>query len=140
MPFPRPSWHHWLRSHPPFSLARSPWSKLIISDYSTKMSGQATTTENASQERTDELVTSLTEVRSRVNTSSSSSSSLPKIPPTTLVAVSKLKPASDILACYNAGQLDFGENYVQELEEKARIVQLAHPFPYPLSPELLTHD
>lgn len=37
----------------------------------------------------------------------------------TLVAVSKIKPASDILALKNAGQLDFGENYVQELVEKA---------------------
>ena len=37
----------------------------------------------------------------------------------TLVAVSKLKPASDILELYNAGQRDFGENYVQELTAKA---------------------
>ena len=80
------------------------------------MSGPATI-ENASQERTAELLASLSEVRSRVERSS-----LPKISRTTLVAVSKLKPASDILTCYNAGQLDFGENYVQELEEKSRIV------------------
>jgi len=37
---------------------------------------------------------------------------------TTLVAVSKLKPASDIQALYDLGQRDFGENYVQELVEK----------------------
>ncbi|PZR28583.1 MAG: YggS family pyridoxal phosphate-dependent enzyme [Citrobacter freundii] len=36
----------------------------------------------------------------------------------TLVAVSKLKPVSDILALYESGQRDFGENYVQELVEK----------------------
>lgn len=36
----------------------------------------------------------------------------------TLVAVSKIKPASDIRTLYDAGQLDFGENYVQELVEK----------------------
>ncbi|MCX6210765.1 MAG: YggS family pyridoxal phosphate-dependent enzyme [Bacteroidetes bacterium] len=35
-----------------------------------------------------------------------------------LIAVSKLKPASDIEALYNIGQRDFGENYVQELVEK----------------------
>ncbi len=35
-----------------------------------------------------------------------------------LVAVSKLKPVSDIEALYNLGQKDFGENYVQELVEK----------------------
>jgi PLP dependent protein len=38
---------------------------------------------------------------------------------TTLVAVSKTKPASDILELYNLGQRDFGENYVQEMAEKA---------------------
>jgi PLP dependent protein len=36
----------------------------------------------------------------------------------TLVAVSKIKPAEDILALYNLGQKDFGENYVQELVDK----------------------
>lgn len=36
-----------------------------------------------------------------------------------LVAVSKLKPASDILDLYNAGVRHFGENYVQELVSKA---------------------
>ncbi len=36
----------------------------------------------------------------------------------TLVAVSKTKPVEDILALYEMGQRDFGENYVQELTEK----------------------
>lgn len=35
-----------------------------------------------------------------------------------LVAVSKIKPLSDIQALYDLGQRDFGENYVQELVEK----------------------
>ena len=112
-----------LSLHPTISnLTLQSWNKLIISDhktnlYSTKMSEQTTTAaENASLERTAEIFASLAEVRSRVK-----ASSLPTISPT-LVAVSKLKPASDILASYKAGQLDFGENYVQELEEKARIV------------------
>lgn len=35
-----------------------------------------------------------------------------------LVAVSKIKPVSDIQALYDVGQRDFGENYVQELLEK----------------------
>jgi PLP dependent protein len=42
----------------------------------------------------------------------------------TLVAVSKIKPAADILELYKAGQKDFGENYVQELVEKQ--AQLPH--------------
>jgi pyridoxal phosphate enzyme (YggS family) len=37
----------------------------------------------------------------------------------TLVAVSKTKPIEDILELYNIGHRDFGENYVQELAEKA---------------------
>ena len=35
-----------------------------------------------------------------------------------LVAVSKTKTPEDILALYNEGQRDFGENYVQELTDK----------------------
>jgi pyridoxal phosphate enzyme (YggS family) len=37
----------------------------------------------------------------------------------TLVAVSKTKPAADILELYELGHRDFGENYVQELLEKS---------------------
>jgi pyridoxal phosphate enzyme (YggS family) len=36
-----------------------------------------------------------------------------------LVAVSKTKPSALIRECFEAGQLEFGENYVQELTEKA---------------------
>lgn len=64
-------------------------------------------------ERAEELRESLAEVRSRVQ-----SAAVPGASPT-LVAVSKLKPASDVLACFEDGQLDFGENYVQELVDKA---------------------
>lgn len=39
-----------------------------------------------------------------------------------LVAVSKIKPASDIQALYDLGQRDFGENYVQELVEKEALL------------------
>jgi pyridoxal phosphate enzyme (YggS family) len=39
-------------------------------------------------------------------------------PGVTLVAVSKTKPTEMIMEAYEAGQRDFGENYVQELVEK----------------------
>jgi uncharacterized pyridoxal phosphate-containing UPF0001 family protein len=39
-------------------------------------------------------------------------------PNVTLVAVSKTKPASMLQEAYDAGQRDFGENYVQELVDK----------------------
>lgn len=39
------------------------------------------------------------------------------------MAVSKLKPASDILTLYQeAGQRHFGENYAHELMEKAEVL------------------
>nr|ODN93601.1 YggS family pyridoxal phosphate enzyme [Cryptococcus depauperatus CBS 7855] len=37
-----------------------------------------------------------------------------------LVAVSKLKPASDIKALYDAGHRHFGENYIQEMVDKSQ--------------------
>lgn len=40
----------------------------------------------------------------------------------TLVAVSKTKPIEDIQALYDLGQRDFGENYVQELVDKAALL------------------
>ena len=36
----------------------------------------------------------------------------------TLVAVSKTKPVADLMETYNAGQLIFGENKIQEMAEK----------------------
>lgn len=66
----------------------------------------------ATAERSSELFEALSEVRSRVHKASQGRQ-------TTLVAVSKYKPMSDILACHEHGQHDFGENYVQELVEKA---------------------
>jgi pyridoxal phosphate enzyme (YggS family) len=41
---------------------------------------------------------------------------------TILVAVSKIKPVSDIKQMYDLGQRDFGENYVQELVEKQAVL------------------
>jgi len=39
-----------------------------------------------------------------------------------LIAVSKKKPVSDILEAVAEGQVDFGENYVQELVEKHKVL------------------
>lgn len=42
-----------------------------------------------------------------------------QLPPNvTLVAVSKTRPAADVLEAYNAGQRIFGENRIQEMSEK----------------------
>jgi hypothetical protein len=39
-----------------------------------------------------------------------------------MIAVSKLKPADDIMEAYNAGQRLFGENYATELRDKAALL------------------
>ncbi|CDO70643.1 hypothetical protein BN946_scf184756.g9 [Trametes cinnabarina] len=72
---------------------------------------------HATPERAAELKESLAEIRQRVEAAGAKTASRTR--PATLVAVSKYKPASDVLACYDAGQRDFGENYVQELVDKA---------------------
>lgn len=41
-----------------------------------------------------------------------------------MVAVGKFKPAELIVEAYEAGQRHFGENYVQEIEEKANHPQI----------------
>ena len=97
----------------------------LLSTFSTlKMSSTTTSVSRPSPERAAELRESLHEIRARVQAGQASCPAHERATQAaTLVAVSKLKPASDILACYDEGQKDFGENYVQELEEKAAQVR-----------------
>ncbi|KAG8863093.1 hypothetical protein FRB96_009273 [Tulasnella sp. 330] len=81
----------------------------------------ATSFPQASAERVGELKESLESIQNRLAKAAAShkqvgqgEETLPR-----LVAVSKLKPAEDIMACYELGQRDFGENYAGELTEKA---------------------
>ncbi|QKX54889.1 uncharacterized protein TRUGW13939_01979 [Talaromyces rugulosus] len=80
----------------------------------------------ASPPRTATLLANLTNVAARVAAASTTfSSTTTPGKKVRLVAVSKLKPASDILALYTSAsppQLHFGENYVQELIEKSRVL------------------
>lgn len=76
----------------------------------------------ANPARISALLASVSAVRARVSTAAAS---LPTPNRTVrLVAVSKLKPASDILALHQppASQSHFGENYLQELLEKSRLL------------------
>lgn len=59
----------------------------------------------------------LEQVRARVRDAALAAGRAPA--EVTLIAVSKLQPAAAIRAAYAAGQRDFGENYAQELAEKA---------------------
>ncbi|KAJ5580054.1 uncharacterized protein N7459_006039 [Penicillium hispanicum] len=76
----------------------------------------------ATPARTSTLIANLSAVAARVSTAATQSPSPNK--PVRLVAVSKLKPASDILALHQSppSQLHFGENYLQELLEKSRLL------------------
>lgn len=62
--------------------------------------------------RKSELIENYEDILSQVNAAATS--------PVRLVAVSKLKPSSDIMALYEHGVRHFGENYVQELVSKAK--------------------
>ncbi|KAF9975389.1 hypothetical protein BGZ73_000953 [Actinomortierella ambigua] len=68
-------------------------------------------------ERAEEIADNLNGVTTRMNEVLSSLGD--KAQKTRLVAVSKYKPSSDIVAAYKTGHKHFGENYVQELAEKA---------------------
>lgn len=73
----------------------------------------------ASPARTATLLSNLSAVSSRVAAAGANSSK-----PIRLVAVSKLKPAADLLSLHQppASHLHFGENYLQELLEKSRLL------------------
>ena len=87
------------------------------------ISRMSSTLVSTSPTRSAQVQQQLAEIKSRVQQIAASRDREP-----TLVAVSKYKPASDIQACYDAGHRHFGENYVQELVEKAE--QVSHPVLY----------
>jgi hypothetical protein len=64
-----------------------------------------------------DVTTNLANVLSRIEDARAASGRAPGS--VRLVAVSKTKPAAAIREAYAAGQRDFGENYAQELAEKA---------------------
>jgi pyridoxal phosphate enzyme (YggS family) len=66
---------------------------------------------------TDSIEQRLATIRSRVERACHAAGRDPG--DVTLVAVSKMKPASDIREAMAAGQLHFGENYAQQLRDKA---------------------
>ncbi|KAF5390503.1 hypothetical protein D9757_005311 [Collybiopsis confluens] len=113
--------HHF--SYRPASPHLRPYTRLNLSKVHKPMPSEISDVQLASPERTEELRQSLAEIRACVTAASASSGSDLNYPKE-LVAVSKYKPSSDILVCYNEGQRDFGENYVQELVDKAKELPL----------------
>ena len=94
-------------------------------------------------QRASSLLQNISSINSRISTTLSSLPAPQSARPVRLVAVSKLKPAADILSLHSpppanlpadhassapaptppsSGHLHFGENYVQELLEKSRLL------------------
>eukprot|EP00953_Heterococcus_sp_UTEX-ZZ885_P000552 821-Heterococcus_DN1.PRE.1 len=63
------------------------------------------------------IAEAIADVRKRVQEASAKRAA--GVPKAKLIAVSKTKPVSDLMAAYATGQRVFGENYVQELIDKA---------------------
>ena len=74
----------------------------------------------ASSSAPNPIADALDTIRSKVKTATSSAER--DGAPPRLVAVSKTKPVELLQAAYDAGQRDFGENYVQELITKAPLL------------------
>lgn len=76
----------------------------------------------ASPARTATLLSNLGSVTSRVTAAATKAAKESR--PIRLIAVSKLKPAADVLALHQppASHLHFGENYLQELQEKSKLL------------------
>ena len=74
-------------------------------------------------QRAAQLIDQLSSIQQRI-CSVAAKASRPPTEPVRLVAVSKLKPATDILALHSppTSHLHFGENYFQELLEKSRLL------------------
>jgi pyridoxal phosphate enzyme (YggS family) len=67
------------------------------------------------------IAAALSEVRGRIDAAARAAGRDPQA--VHLVAVSKLQPAEALREAYAAGQRDFGENYVQELVQKAEALR-----------------
>lgn len=76
------------------------------------------------QARAHELAQNVNEIRERMAAAATATSGRQTGEGPLLIAVSKLKPAMDILALHAQGQDHFGENYVQELAKKQPILPL----------------
>ncbi|WFD44518.1 hypothetical protein MPSI1_003186 [Malassezia psittaci] len=88
---------------------------LVLADWLLTLRG---TVPRASTERKDEVQSRCKSVLDRIQHAASDA----QRDPPRLLAVSKLQPPSDIMAAYEAGQRRFGENYAQELVEKAHVL------------------
>ena len=99
------------------SFRRNPLMSAGLRKVTSRLSRMSSTLESAATVRSAEVQQQLAEIKSRIQQIAAGRDREPA-----LVAVSKYKPVADIQACYDAGHHHFGENYVQELVEKAEQV------------------
>lgn len=106
-----------------FALVFAPFLLLAMTS---QTSPSSTTIMSPSPARTSTLLQNLSAVTSRVTAAAANKTAAAgvKAKPIRLVAVSKLKPAADLLALHQppASHLHFGENYLQELLEKSKLL------------------
>jgi len=69
----------------------------------------------------DAIATNIKQIRTRIEKACQRTDRDPNT--VKLIAVSKIKPAEDIEQAYQAGQLMFGESYVQEFRDKSPLVK-----------------
>jgi len=75
-------------------------------------------------QHTKSIIANLDQVQSAIATAAENCGRDPR--DITLIAVSKTKPVELIQEAFEAGQIDFGENRVQELREKHPVLPQAH--------------
>ena len=80
---------------------------------------------NDDREADFSIADNLNRVRSRIKSACERVGRCPE--DVTLIAVSKMKPFSDIVDAYESGAINFGENYVQELMQKIEQNSNLHP-------------
>ncbi len=73
--------------------------------------------------RAEEIAGHLADVRARIAAAAAAAGRAPD--DVRLIAVSKKMPPADVVAALASGQLDFGENYAQELRDKRAAVEAA---------------
>lgn len=110
-----------LRSIAQHSFTRLPVVKPSFHVHLARMASTANQSVKYTKDRQHELQDNIKGVEEDIQKAYDAIKQASSTPPR-LVAVSKLKPASDIQALYDLGYRHFGENYIQELVDKSQVL------------------
>ena len=92
-------------------------SRTTMSAFASTAGAEAVVSSSSSDRVVSDIVLNTEDVKTKMNEAATKAGRTPSS--VKLVAVSKTKPNEDLMALYNAGHRDFGENYFQELLDKA---------------------